>query len=207
MSARTDAAVLNAKRGLRERLKAVRDSMPALERAAASHAIGERVRTLAATQAARRTFVFISSGSEVHTHDLIHWLLARGGEVAVPKILPGKRMIASRLHHWSGLRPGQLGILTPEASEPVEGPFDLVITPGLGFTERGDRIGYGAGYYDRWFATHDARHRIAVAFEMQMVPDLPATLTDIPVEAIVTERRLIRVASEQRRADRSGPSE
>jgi 5-formyltetrahydrofolate cyclo-ligase len=150
---------------------------------------------LQAMRSAGRVFVFISSGTEVHTHDLIQQLLAEGREVAVPKIVGRTEMIACRLRAWEGLRPAQLGILSPVVTEPVDAAFDVVVTPGLGFTEAGHRIGFGAGYYDRWFAGHQSRYKIAVAFETQIVPSVPTDENDIPVDAIVTEQRLIAIGT------------
>ena len=66
-----------------------------------------------------------------------------------------------------------------------------MITPGLGFTYGGYRIGYGRGYYDKWFAKHTVKHKIAPAFERQILEDLKVSELDIPVDKIVTEDRMI----------------
>jgi 5-formyltetrahydrofolate cyclo-ligase len=191
MTVTAEPDTVSAKAALRARLKSVRDALSETDRSNWSAAIGRRVLQLEVVRSARRVFAFISNGTEVHTHDLIHRLLADGKEVAVPKIIGKTPMIACRLRDWSDLKPAQLGILTPAISDPMEGAFDVVITPGLGFTPLGQRIGYGAGYYDGWFATHEAHYKIAVAFEAQIVPTMPTTRTDVPVDAIATESRLI----------------
>lgn len=178
---------------LRARLKASRDALSEADRHRFSAAIRQRLMTVQAMRSATRVFVFISSGSEVHTHDLVRQLLAEGREVAVPKILGRTEMIACRLREWDGLRPAQLGILSPIATEAMNGEFDVVVTPGLGFSEAGHRIGFGAGYYDRWFAAHRSRAKIALAFEAQIVPLVPTDENDVPVDAIVTERRTIAI--------------
>lgn len=190
----TDSDVLAAgKAALRARLKADRDALSEADRQRFSAAICQRLMALQAMRSAARVFVFISSGSEVHTHGLVRQLLAEGREVAVPKILGRTEMIACRLRQWEGLRPAQLGILSPVAVEAVNGEFDVVVTPGLGFTEAGHRIGFGAGYYDRWFAAHRSQVKIALAFEAQVVPSVPTDANDIPVDAIVTEQRMIAI--------------
>lgn len=186
----TDPLALE-KASQRTRLKAARDALTEAQRADFSARITRQLLALPPLQAARRVFVFISSGTEVQTHALVQQLLAEGREVAVPKIVGRTEMIACRLPQWAGLKPAQLGILTPEVTDPLDGHFDVVITPGLGFTEAGHRIGYGAGYYDRWFASHSVGHRIALAFEAQIVQSLPTDSHDLPVDAIVTERRVI----------------
>ena len=183
--------ITDEKKRLRAQLKAAREAIPEAQRLAYSRTIVDRLSGLAVVQQSQRCFVFISSGTEVHTHDLIKQLLREGKDVAVPKIVSKTQMIASRLHNWSGLEPAQLGILTPIRAEPVEDAFDVVITPGLGFTAAGHRIGFGAGYYDRWFAAHQVKCKIAIGFEAQIVPNIPTTATDIPVDAIITEARII----------------
>jgi 5-formyltetrahydrofolate cyclo-ligase len=137
--------------------------------------------------------LFISYGNEVHTHDLLKYFLKQGKTLAVPKILPEKTMIAVQFSQWEDLIPGELGILTPSGNTPYSGDFDVVITPGLGFTLQGHRIGYGRGYYDKWFASHNARNKIAIAFEAQLVDELPTDETDVPVVIVVTEERVIRI--------------
>lgn len=180
-----------AKAALRQRLKAALAAISPADQQAASARIVSRLWSRPAVQAAQSVFVFISHGPEVHTHDLIDRMLAAGKSVFVPKIVGKTGMIAAPFQAWDQLRPAQLGILTPISDQAHEGPVDLAVTPGLGFTVRGQRIGYGAGYYDRWFASHSVGTRIAVAFEAQIVEDMPTEATDLPVDEIITEQRII----------------
>ena len=90
---------------------------------------------------------------------------------------------------WSDLAPGVLGIPTPVDSVAYPGYVDLVITPGLGFTPDGTRIGFGRGYYDRWFAVHAHGLRVGLAFECQLETSLPAETADVPVHILITEQR------------------
>jgi 5-formyltetrahydrofolate cyclo-ligase len=178
---------------LRAKLKQIRASIPAEIRADQSQAIQQKLASLEEIQTAHSIFLFISYGNEVHTHDLLKYFLKQGKTLAVPKILPEKTMIAVQFSQWEDLIPGELGILTPSGNTPYSGDFDVVITPGLGFTLQGHRIGYGRGYYDKWFASHNARNKIAIAFEAQLVDELPTDETDVPVDIVVTEERVIRI--------------
>jgi len=179
-----------AKAELRRRLKSAVAAIPRPDRQSRSADIVTRLWALPAVQHAKSVFCFVSNGPEVHTHDLIDRLVSAGKSVYVPKIV-GRRMIASPFYGWDALRPAELGILTPISDEAHEGPVDLAVTPGLGFSLRGQRIGYGAGYYDRWFAAHTVGARIAVAFEVQIVDHIPTDAYDLPVHRIVTEERVI----------------
>ena len=102
-------------------------------------------------------------------------------------------MIAVPFSGWDDLIPGELGILTPRGEDTISGNIDIAITPGLGFTRTGQRIGYGRGYYDQWFSGNSVAHKIALSFEAQILDSLPVTVTDIPVDIIVTEQEIIRI--------------
>jgi 5-formyltetrahydrofolate cyclo-ligase len=179
------------KAALRAALKQIRASLSTEDRASASKTIMHNVLSLEEVKTARAVFIYISHGQEVDTHALLRHFLDRGVTVAVPKILPGKSMIAVRFDRWEDLTPGELGILTPSGNTPCPGPFDIVITPGLGFTVLGDRIGYGRGYYDKWFAEHRVGRKIALTFEVQVIAELPRAEYDIPVDVLITEKRII----------------
>ena len=169
-----------------------RDSLSESNRAEASRLIRSRLLELPIIQAAQSVFIFISYSTEVDTHPVIETLLEAGRRVAVPKIVDKTTMLSVPIQGMDGLKPDRMGILTPTSDEHDRGPFDVAITPGVAFTEAGDRLGYGRGYYDRWFASHDVATKVAVAFEEQIVETLPTDEYDRPVDIIVTERRLIR---------------
>lgn len=189
----TETAQQEQKQQLRSLLKQKRAALSAASRQSAAAIITDRILPLPAVQQARSIFIFISYGNEVNTHGLLKHFLEQGKRLAVPKILPEKTMIAVPFSAWEELVPGELGILTPRSSQADNGHFDVVITPGLGFTPAGYRIGYGRGYYDKWFASHSSGCRIAVCFDAQIVEDLPVDATDVPVDMIVTEKRVISV--------------
>ena len=108
-------------------------------------------------------------------------------------------MIAVRFTGWEKLRVGQLGILWPESDSEWQSRVDMCITPGLGFTPDGKRIGFGKGYYDKWFATHPHTTKTALCYECQVVDDIPTTETDVAMDQIITEKRLISGGAEQTR--------
>ena len=175
----------------RNMLKSVRAKLPEATRMDYSNYITEQVLKLDEIKNARTIFIYISYATEVHTHELIKALLDDGKSLAVPKIVDSDFMQAESFSSWEDLVPGELGILTPGNSKPCSGPFDVALTPGLGFTLSGHRMGFGRGYYDKWFAQNKVRHKIALAYEAQLVEDIPVEETDVPMEKIVTEKRVI----------------
>jgi len=183
-----------SKDACRERLKRIRGELDAGQRCQFDTSIRQRLLALPQLRAAGAVFIFISYGSEVDTHRCIEELLHVGKRIAVPRILDQQTMIAVPFDSWESLQPEQMGILTPRTREPVASPIEVCITPGLGFSPAGRRLGYGRGYYDRWFSTHPPLFKVAPAYECQILQDLPWDETDVPVDMIVTETRVIRIS-------------
>ncbi len=176
---------------IRAKLKQIRASIPNHDRLTYSSTITQKILELDEIKSAQNVFIYISYASEVNTHELINTLLKKGISLTVPKIINADYMHAVPFTSWNDLETGQLGILTPKGSDPKTVDFDVAITPGLGFTTTGYRIGYGRGYYDKWFAEHPVKHKIALAFEEQILEELPIDEYDIPVDKIISEDRII----------------
>jgi 5-formyltetrahydrofolate cyclo-ligase len=190
------------KRALRERVGALRDSLSAARRAALSAAVTERFIALPEARAARTLLCFISFGSEIDTSLLIEWAIANGKVVGAPRVLGPRAMEARRIVDLSrDLEDGRFGIPAPRAERPLVEPADLdvVVMPGSAFTARGDRLGYGGGFYDAYVERAAQAARIAPVFELQIVPELPCEPHDVPVDALVTERRVLRALTKRLR--------
>lgn len=181
-----------AKRELRQSVIGRRDALTETQRLEAGRLIRSRLLALPVVQAAESLFVFVSYATEVDTHPLLDTLLEAGRRVAVPKIIDATTMLSVPIQGWQDLQPDRMGILTPASDEHDAGPFDVAITPGVAFTVAGDRLGYGRGYYDRWFSRYAAASKIALCFEDQIVESLPTDEYDLPVDLIITEKRVIR---------------
>nr|HPK00418.1 5-formyltetrahydrofolate cyclo-ligase [Candidatus Hydrogenedentota bacterium] len=114
--------------------------------------------------------------------------------VLVPVTLGKGRMLWSRLESMEELAPAAFGVLEPrpEYRRDMAPPADsVVLVPGLAFTESGWRIGYGGGYFDRFLAEFPGT-KIAIAYALQLIPEMPAEAHDIPMDIIVTESRVYR---------------
>ncbi len=181
----------NDKAALRRRLQALRADIPDAKRKAWSRRISARLFNMPEWQAARTVFAFVSYSTEVETHDIVRQLLQDMEVVSVPRIIDRDLMLAVRITDWEQLQADKMGILAPGEGEVWNEGVDIAITPGLGFSEQGHRIGFGAGYYDKWFAAHPCKLKIALAFEAQIQEAIPVDKYDIPVDLIVTEKRLI----------------
>lgn len=143
---------------------------------------------------ARMIGITISRAPEVDTFQLIRKAWEQGKNVAVPKCQPKTRQMTFRL--LTGF--SQLETVYSNLLEPVEsktqmvnpGDLDLLIVPGLAFSQNGYRLGFGGGYYDRFLKNYSG-HTLSLAFEQQLVPELPLDPHDLPVSKIVTENGVI----------------
>ena len=174
---------------LRERLRQARGGLSPERRREYDQAIHARLKPC--FRPAETIFCYVSTDIEVNTRVIIDGLSKQGKTVLVPRLVNRDYMIAVRFDGWETLQVGQLGILTPGNDEEWHAPVDLCITPGLGFTPDGKRLGYGKGYYDKWFATHPHTLRTALCYECQVVDDIPTTATDVAVHQVITEKRNI----------------
>jgi 5-formyltetrahydrofolate cyclo-ligase len=159
---------------------------------AASAAIGQRLLGLSNVVEAKTWFVYVSTRSEVATRDLLRTLLERRYSVAVPLMVGAGQMIARQIHSLDELRLGPRGILEPAVGEPLHGLIDVCVCPGLAFSQYCDRLGWGPGYYDRFLATQPHLLAVGLAFECQMVSQLPCEPHDHHMDLIITEKRVIR---------------
>jgi 5-formyltetrahydrofolate cyclo-ligase len=157
-------------------------------------------------RAARSVFVYIAMPRELDTTSLIEDAWRRGQQVFVPRVeleRPGE-MHAVRIHSWSDCLPGFRGILEPVRGEVVDATaIDLVVAPGLAFDASGRRLGQGSGFYDRFLARSGLHARVcAIAFEEQVLENVPCELHDAPMDLVVTDVRVRRV-----RGDRGAPGQ
>ncbi len=181
------------KESLRDHAKMLRDSIPAPLQTEWSGAIRRRLLTL--MDGYDPVMVYVSKPPEVRTHEFIRDLLAAGKRVIVPIIEREDRSLRlSYLDDLSSLVPSTFNVPEPIGSE-VPAPADeveLTIIPVIAFDGRGNRLGYGAGYYDRFLASRPGMVKVGLAFSCQEAASIPADDYDIKLDCVVTERGIIR---------------
>ncbi|MBO4788525.1 MAG: 5-formyltetrahydrofolate cyclo-ligase [Lachnospiraceae bacterium] len=133
---------------------------------------------------------YMSFSSEVNTHFLIEKAWRDGKRVAVPKCVDEKSMEFEYIRSFDDLAPGRYGIMEPVTGESVNYDAEekcLLLLPGVAYTNSGDRLGYGGGYYDRYQKKHEQIPRVMLAYSLQETESLPVDEQDVPADIIVTE--------------------
>lgn len=184
--------MIDAKRELREKMRALRSGMGGERGEACSLCIFKRLKNMPEWEGVRRVFCYLSFGSEVRTDEILRWLLDGGKKVYVP-VVCGDHMRLADYRLGAPMRRGAFGIREPEQPVFYDGEVDVALVPGLAFTEQGGRMGYGGGYYDRFLAGSRAL-TIALAYELQILRELPLESHDLSMQRIVTEQRVIYAA-------------
>jgi 5-formyltetrahydrofolate cyclo-ligase len=183
------------RKNLREKLAAMSDE----QRHRKSVAACALVASCREFDAARVVMLYLSSPQEVDTAPLALKCWQAGKTVVVPKVSwDQRRMLPVEINSLQG----NFTTTGPGVREPVEGKpvpidfIDFVIVPGLGFTKTGLRIGRGMGFYDRFLAQPEfIGLSCGLAFEDQIVEDLPALDHDVPLSMLVTDRGITRFAT------------
>lgn len=173
-------------------MRAVRDAIGADERARRSEQIAERLLELPVMSRPRKTFLFYSFGSEAATGELVVALSGRGHRILLP-VTRGPDMHASAYRPGDPLVPTGYGAREPADDTPVPPEeIDVVVAPGLAFDRRGFRLGYGAGYYDRFLSLLGPLvARIGIGFHEQLVEEVPHGPADQRLHLVVTDRETV----------------
>jgi 5-formyltetrahydrofolate cyclo-ligase len=179
------------KKEIRKNVLAARDGLLPAQRTAKSREIEERLFSLSEFKSARMVLFFASFRSEVDTGPMIRRALTFGKRVVLPKV-QGRELALYEIADWDkDVAPGAWGIPEPREKRPVSlDEIDLVLVPGVAFDGQGNRLGYGAGFYDKLLNAF-TKTTVALAFEEQIISQVPAEPHDIPIKKIVTEKRVI----------------
>ncbi len=194
--------VILDKKVLREEMLKKRAELSHEEVIKKSKAIRDKLFNLVEYKKSNFIFSFISFKDEVNTHDIIKKSITLGKRVGVPITIPnGRQLLVSEIKNFDEeLEMGYYNILTPKKEyirEVSPELIDMVLVPGLIFTPTGYRVGYGGGYYDRFFSNNRQIFKVGLCYEMQIAPKVPTDIYDIPVDCIITEKRIINCAGEK----------
>jgi 5-formyltetrahydrofolate cyclo-ligase len=184
----------DAKAALRTEVRAHLKDLAAAERAAASRRAQELLTEQAVWKKAQTILLYAPAGEELDVWPLLKEVATAGKRAFLPRFDPGSGIyvageVGEAREH---LRTGYFGVLEPTADRPQIplNRLDLVLAPGVAFDLHGRRLGRGKGYYDRLLAAVRGK-TCGVAFDVQIVAEIPVEPHDMLVNCLLTPTRWI----------------
>jgi 5-formyltetrahydrofolate cyclo-ligase len=189
------------KEQIRLAIKKERNALSAEDVKAFSEAIQDKLFLSEAYRDCRSLFTYVSFQTEVDTRPIIYDAWSKGKTVYAPRV-DDKSMDFYIIHTFDTLIRSKFGVSEPAPEEKLRYQFQkdlefgdgkLMLLPGLAFDYSGNRIGYGAGYYDRYQNKHitDQFVKVALAYDFQILDGIPASEYDRKADMIITPTRII----------------
>lgn len=184
---------ISSKQELRRSLLEWRRTIPHPLREAACKSILQRLTALPEYLKADKLLIYVSNDEELDTRLLLSRALSEGRVVCCPRCIKGTNdMVFCLVRSLDDLRPGSFGLLEPDAACEAENftSASLCITPALAYDHQGYRIGYGRGYYDKFFGSFPGV-KLGLCFEEFLLDDVFRDEHDVPVDVIMTEKNIV----------------
>lgn len=175
---------------MKERLSAIdetqiKNKSAAIHESLLYHPFWKQSRTLGIT---------LSTKHEIDTRALIEQAWSASKQVVAPKCLPKSKTLDFRqitaFHQLEAVFHGLMEPVVDMTRHVDPSNIDLIVVPGLCFDERGFRIGYGGGYYDRLLSDYKGI-KLAMAYDEQLIKKVPDEKFDVPVDVIFTPTQVI----------------
>ena len=184
---------------IREIMKGRREKLSLEERKKMNDLIQEQLFQTEIYRQSNQLLSYVSFQAEANTRTIISKARFDGKKVFVPRV-EGKNMNFYQISNFEDLVPSKFGVPEPIPNpdllfhlKELENSKVLILVPGLAFDTNGNRIGYGAGYYDRYLALDTKNNfiKIALAYEFQILESIVYEEYDIPVDYIITPKQMI----------------
>lgn len=194
MTPSSDIAAL--KSSLRSSIRSAVAALTPDQRRTQSIAACRRLLASDAFRRARRVMLYAPMSREPDCAELAIEALTRGVALHLPRIAPGAELLeVVPITHWAphALPRSPLGPRQPQAGLPAVDPrtLDLILVPGVVFDLACHRLGQGKGYYDRFLTHAPAAAKVAIAFDEQVLSQLPVDPWDIQLDAVFTPTRVL----------------
>jgi 5-formyltetrahydrofolate cyclo-ligase len=185
---------MNIKKTFRQAMKNRLQQMTTYTHETYSHEIASRLFAEDSWKNAKTIGITISVEREVNTKPIIEKAWQEGKKIVIPKAIWKSKELNFRLFtSYNQLEKVNFGIFEPKVNETTSilaNEIDLLIVPGLCFSKDGYRVGYGGGFYDRFLVDYEGM-ALSLAFEFQCLNWIPTDKYDMPVNKIITNRRVI----------------
>ncbi len=192
---------MRAREQIRKEVKQTRQRIPRDMALRQAEQVAAHVRAWPVYRAAQAVLLYVAMGDELGTATLLDAVLADKKTLLVPRCGARGHMDAVAVADWRALPEGRFGLSEPPMSAPAFDPMDidLALLPALAFDLSGNRLGWGAGYYDR-FLPRTRAVAAGLAFSEQIVPHIPPMPHDVPVQYLITPQGIAAAMHKERDA-------
>lgn len=177
---------MERKQQIRAELKQKRDLLTKEQVTEASQRICEKLLCYIQKEQPEVVYFYYPLGKEVNLLPLAEELLKEGRKIAFPRT-SGETMEFYPVTSLTDFVEGNFHIMEPKGKVPLAEEEPLILVPGLGFDRKGNRMGYGKGFYDRYFARFPSCRKIGASYWSQIVEELPCGEYDVAMDEVVTE--------------------
>lgn len=175
------------KKDIRKQILAVREGLSEKEVREKSEEICSRLYEMACFRQAEVIYGYMPIRKEADIRPLLKRILEEGKKLALPRVC-GDGMDFYQIASFQDLTEGSFHVMEPKEYCKKTEEDGLVLVPGVVFDKRGGRIGYGKGYYDKYFAVHSRKlQKIGIGYTIQIIDTIPTTSLDIPLDGLVSE--------------------
>jgi 5-formyltetrahydrofolate cyclo-ligase len=187
----------NLKDNLRKEMLEKRKTMETQNVSSFSNKIISSIMELPEFINSKNIMLYLSFNNEVNTYPLARWCLDNGKTIIAPYCIQSQREIVPYkiTNLMNDLTKSTFGVMEPNhnlLSKVNIEDIDLIIVPGVVFDEHCNRIGFGAGYYDRFLPKRlKSTPAIGIAYDYQIIDKVPTGEYDVPLDFIITQERII----------------
>lgn len=182
---------METKQDIRKKVFALRKAADPAQIVRMSRQITEQLISTAAWKKARWIYAYMDCKHEVMTGEILEEAWKQGKRTAVPRVT-GADLVFYEITSAGQCENGYFGILEPPETLPAASCEDaLLLVPGVAFDKDLHRVGYGKGFYDRYFSVHQEHIKAALAFSWQIFDQVPWEANDISPDFLITESGLI----------------
>ena len=182
------------KEELRTQMRRLRRELSVQEQRSASESVCESLHAFEPYVKAKCVMAYIACRGELSLEPAIREILESGKMLVLPRCEASGKMTARRVSDLSQLVSGTYGLMEPDEKCEIAVPqeIDLILVPGTAFDRKGNRLGQGGGYYDR-FLPKTRAICVGVCHAQALLDDVPCGTHDIPMDAVITPEEIIRL--------------